>query len=89
MTDNTRTTVRVEELRELVADALELPVEEVTDEARFVEDLEMDSLIALEIAVKLEQRYGIKMSDEELKNVGSFPDVRALVADRIGDGLVP
>ena len=33
-----------EELRRLVATVLELPVEEVTDQADFVEELELDSL---------------------------------------------
>lgn len=68
-----------EELRQLVADALELPVEEITDDASFVEDLEVDSLISLEIVIRLEERYGMKVSDADMQNMASFRDVHALV----------
>ncbi|MCD9194590.1 acyl carrier protein [Streptomyces albireticuli] len=74
----------VEELRAVVAGALELPVEEVTDDARFKEDLDVDSLISLEIAVRVEERFGIRIDDAELAGLGSFRRVSALVRDRVG-----
>ncbi|CAM5274740.1 acyl carrier protein [Streptomyces abikoensis] len=73
----------VEELRDLVADALELPVEEVTDDARFKEDLDVDSLISLEIAVRIEEQYGIRIDDSDLADLGSFRLISELVRDRV------
>jgi acyl carrier protein len=61
-----------EELRALVADVLELPVEEVTDDADFINDLEVDSLAALEIAICLEKKYGVDMDNSELKTISSL-----------------
>lgn len=75
----TAETVDTEELRGLVAAALELPVEEITDDARFKEDLDVDSLIALEIAVRLEEGYGVKIDEEDLADLGSFKRVTELV----------
>jgi acyl carrier protein len=77
-----QTTLDVDELRALVADAIELPVEEVLDDASFV-DLEVDSLTALDIMASLEDRYGIKVSDDELKAFVSFASVRDLVAAKL------
>ncbi|MBV8542184.1 MAG: acyl carrier protein [Pseudonocardiales bacterium] len=74
-----------EELRALVADVLELPVEEVTDDADFVNDLEVDSLVALEIAVRLEKKYGVKMTDSELMTLSSLNWVHQLVKSKLDD----
>ncbi|MFF7725177.1 acyl carrier protein [Streptomyces sp. NPDC008001] len=75
----------VEELRTVVAEALELPVEEVTDDARFKEDLDVDSLISLEIAVRIEEQYGIRIDDSDLADLGSFRLIGELVRDRLAD----
>jgi acyl carrier protein len=74
-----------EELRALVADVLELPVEEVTDDADFINDLEVDSLTALEIAVRLEHKYGVKMDDFELATISSLNWVHQLLKSKLDD----
>ncbi|EST38475.1 hypothetical protein N566_07205 [Streptomycetaceae bacterium MP113-05] len=84
MADHTDRPLDVEELRAVVAGALELPVEEVTDEARFKEDLEVDSLISLEIAVRIEERYGVKIDESQLTEMGYFRLVRELVKAGLG-----
>ena len=75
-----------EELRGLVAEALELPVADVTDDADFVDGLDVDSLMIMEIMVRTEQRYGVQVDDEELANIRNFADVRKLVADKLAAG---
>ena len=74
-----------EELRTLVADVLELPVEEVTDDADFINDLEVDSLAALEIAVRLEKKYGVNMDGFELKTISSLNYVHQLLKNKLDD----
>lgn len=69
MNDNLSTTLDKEQLRALVAETLDVDVEEVTDDARFVEDLEADSLLALEIVVKLENTYGVKLDEAVLPKI--------------------
>lgn len=83
MSENTAVAVDTEELRSLVADALELPAEEVTDEAHFVDDLQVDSLMALEIVVNLEKKYGIKVAESDFKQVSTLLHVRALVDSKL------
>ncbi|MFF3145332.1 acyl carrier protein [Streptomyces sp. NPDC057927] len=83
MSENTAVAVDTEELRSLVADALELPVEEVTDEAHFVDELQVDSLMALEIVVNLEKKYGIKVAESDFKQVSNLLQVRALVDSKL------
>jgi acyl carrier protein len=71
MSEQTITADR-EELRTLIADVIEVDAAKVTDNAHFAEDLEVDSLMALEIAVQIEQKYGIKIDDSEVGKITSL-----------------
>lgn len=61
-----------EALRDLIADVLDLDPAEVTDHAHFVDDLEVDSLMALEITVRLEREYAVKMTEAEITGITSL-----------------
>lgn len=82
MSNNTQIALDKEELRSLVADVLELDVEEVTDDADFVQDLEVDSLMALAIVARLEKQYGVKLKESDLKQVSSLIQVLQLITDK-------
>jgi acyl carrier protein len=73
----------VEDLRQLVATSLELPVEEVSDDADFVTDLGVDSLAAIDILINLEKRFGVKVTDAEFKVMDTFADVRDLMTAKL------
>lgn len=81
-------TVDVEELRTIVALSLELETEEVGDSDHFAEDLEMDSLMVLEISSRLEQRYGIAVQDTSLGSVQNLTELRVLVESLLAEGSV-
>jgi acyl carrier protein len=87
MTDNSTVALDTEELRSLVADALELPAEEVTEQASFKGELEVESLMALEIVVGLEKRYGIKISESDFQDVDNLVQVRELVESKLNPEL--
>ena len=78
------TAIDREELRHLVADVLDVEVEDVTDEAHFVQDLEVDSLMALEVMVVLERKYSVKLDESELKQVTSLDKAHALLLEKLG-----
>jgi acyl carrier protein len=73
-------------VRWFVAKITERKPEEISDTAHFVYDLEIDSLMALEMMVDVNKRYKIEIMDEEfgaIKNVGDAVAVvqRHLAAD--------
>ncbi len=84
MTKNLEITVDREELRGLVADALERPPAEVADDADFISELDLDSLMALEIVVRVEKRYRIKVKDEEFASITSLNGVYDLITAKLG-----
>lgn len=83
MTSNPTASVNIEELRALIAEELELPAEDVTDEADLKNDLEVDSLTAMEIAVQLEKKYHIKITDEEIASLTTLQVIHKLVSARV------
>jgi acyl carrier protein len=60
-------------LGEIVNEIVGLPVEDVTPDKSFTDDLDIDSLSMVEIVVAAEERFGVKIPDSEvtkLKTVG-------------------
>ncbi|WP_433893431.1 acyl carrier protein [Streptomyces sp. CA-111067] len=72
-----------EELRETVAGILDIESADVTDEAHFMEDLEVDSLMALEVVVALEKKYGVKFAESELRAVVSLQQAHDLLVQKL------
>ena len=62
-----------EKVKQLVVDQLSVSPDQVTDDARFTEDLNADSLDLVELIMALEEEVGADIPDEEaekLKTVG-------------------
>ena len=64
-----------EEIRGLVAEILETDPGALDPEARLVEDLGMDSMMALEIVAWIEKRYKIVLPEQELQEVRTLQRV--------------
>ena len=72
-----------EGLREIMAARLGLPVEQLVPEARLVEDLGLDSLDAVELAISVERKFDIEVPEEELTKLKTVADMVALVESRV------
>lgn len=70
------------EIKELIVDALALedlkPEEIETEAPLFVEGLGLDSIDALELAMALEERYGVTVEDDPDQNRLIFSSVSSL-----------
>ena len=65
----------LEKIQALLAEALNLPLEKVTPNAKIVEDLGADSLDVVELLSRLEDEYGVMIPDEEVENLVTVADV--------------
>ena len=54
------------DIKELVSEILEIKPSEIGDDAHFVKDLGMDSMMALEILAGIEKKYRIAIPEEYL-----------------------
>lgn len=66
-------------VRAALAEALELPEEEIKEDSRFKEDLEADSLDLVELLLEMERRYRFKVNDEEAAEILTVRDAVDLI----------
>jgi len=61
-------------LAEIVEEVTGIEPSAVTPEKSFVDDLDIDSLSMVEIAVQTEDRYGVEIPDEDLAKLRTVQD---------------
>jgi acyl carrier protein len=64
-----------EKLKTYLEDMFEVPPEKVMLDAKLFEDLDLDSIDAIDLMVKLQELTGRKMKPEEFKTVRTVGDV--------------
>ncbi|HBR1508879.1 MULTISPECIES: acyl carrier protein [Klebsiella] len=64
-----------EEISALLVNVFEIDLQDITPEARLYEDLELDSIDAIDMIVHLQKKIGKKIKPEEFKTVRTVQDV--------------
>ena len=67
----------LEKIQAMLAEALNLPLEKVSANAKIVDDLGADSLDVVELLSQLEDEFGITIPDDEVENLRTVEDVAA------------
>ena len=71
-------------LSEIIDEIAGVPADEVTPEKTFVDDLDIDSLSMVEIAVAAQDKFGVEIPDDQLKDLKTVQDVIDYVGARVG-----
>lgn len=69
------------EVKKLVSDITKVPEKDLIDEASFIEELGIDSMMALEIIVGIEKKYRKVIPEEKISTVRSMSDVYKLLQE--------
>jgi acyl carrier protein len=80
MADNTEI---LSGLAEIVEEVAGIDTADVTTEKSFVDDLDIDSLSMVEIAVQAEDRFEVKIPDAELANLKTVGDAVSYVSKNL------
>jgi acyl carrier protein len=62
-------------LGEIIEEIAGVPAADVTPDKTFVDDLDIDSLSMVEIAVAAQDKFGVEIPDDELKNLKTVKHV--------------
>lgn len=74
MTDNVE-----KEIVAIISDVSGFEPEEIKPETNFFQDLEIDSIKAIEITVAIEKKFKISVRDEDVPNITTVKEAVALV----------
>ncbi|WP_167957529.1 acyl carrier protein [Anaerosporobacter faecicola] len=75
--------MNLEELKELVADQLNVGVEELKDETSFIDDLGADSLDLFELAMAMEEKFDIEIPSEDLPQIKTVGDAAKYIEAKL------
>ena len=67
------------EIRELLAETFELDRDLIVPEAKLVEDLDLDSIDAVEIVIVLEEKYNKKITESQLRSIETIKDITDII----------
>lgn len=73
----------LEKVREILVESLHIKGEDVIPTARLNEDLGIDSLSSIELALEIESSFNIKIEDEELMTLKTVQDVIDIINSKL------
>ncbi|GAB3223569.1 acyl carrier protein [Kineococcus gypseus] len=71
-------------LAEIVNEETGLPTDSVQSDKSFTEDLDIDSLSMMTIVVNAEERFTVRIPDEDVKNLRTVGDAVAYISQAQG-----
>lgn len=72
-----------ERVRALIANNLDVPLEQVQPEALFINDLQADSLAIVELVLALEEEFGVEIPDEATEKMRAVKDAIEYIVTRV------
>jgi acyl carrier protein len=66
-------------LAEIVNEVAGIPAEDVQMDKSFVDDLDVDSLSMVEVVVAAEEKFDVKIPDDQVKNLKTVGDAVAYI----------
>ena len=73
-----------ERVKEIIVDQLGVSADQVTLEAKFVEDLGADSLDTVERVMALEEEFDVEVPDDEAEKLQAVKDVVTFITSKKG-----
>ena len=67
--------INFENVRDIIVNTLSCEADQITPETNLDEDLEADSLEAVELSMALEEAFGVGIADEDMTQVKTVADI--------------
>lgn len=83
---NESRTVGLEDLKRVLVDRVGLPAEDIPDDLTTTfDELGLDSLAFMEIALAVEQEYGVKVDEEDAESILTLGEALDYVNSRLAE----
>ena len=75
-----------ERVKKIIIEQLAVDMSEVTNEAKFVQDLGADSLDTVELVMALEEEFDIEIPDEDAEKIQQVQQAVDYITTKMGKG---
>ncbi len=72
-----------DKVKDIIVEQLGVNPEQVTPEARFIEDLGADSLDTVELVMAFEEEFGVEVPDEDAEKLQTVGNVLEYISERV------
>ena len=72
-----------EKIKSVIAEQAEVKPEEVTEKAKFINDLGLDSLDMVELVMELEEKCGVEIPDKDAEKLTTVGEAISYVEKRL------
>jgi len=69
-------------IKDIIVEQLGVNADQVTPDAKFIEDLGADSLDTVELVMALEEEFGSEIPDEEAEKLATVGDVNKYIEEQ-------
>lgn len=76
------------EITKIVGEIAEVPEEQITDGTDFYADLDIDSMMSLEIAAKLEKQFKVVIPEDRIPEIRNIKSVCSLISQLMTDNRI-
>jgi acyl carrier protein len=73
-----------EKVKKIIEEKLSVNADQITNEAKFAEDLKADSLDTVELVMALEDEFGLDIPDEEADKIKTVQDAVDYINTKTG-----
>jgi acyl carrier protein len=71
-------------VKDIIVEQLGVNADQVTPEAKFIEDLGADSLDTVELVMAFEEEFNVEVPDEDAEKLQTVGDVNKYIEERAG-----
>ncbi|MDA0324436.1 MAG: acyl carrier protein [Verrucomicrobia bacterium] len=71
-----------QKVKDIIVEQLSVNAEQVTPEAKFIEDLGADSLDIVELVMAFEEEFGVEVPDSDAEKLLTVGDVAKYIEDK-------
>jgi acyl carrier protein len=71
-------------VKKIIEEKLSVNVDQITNDAKFAEDLKADSLDTVELVMALEDEFGLDIPDEEAEKIKTVQDAIDYIGSKTG-----
>ncbi len=73
-----------EKVKKIIEEKLSVNADQITNDARFAEDLKADSLDTVELVMALEDEFGLDIPDDDADKIKTVQDTIDYIVQKIG-----